>query len=139
MNDSSWFDEAFCLGEDTDSFFEKDLQPALIQNFCSKCPVRKECLNYGLESQNIFGVWGGVRDGDLQKALGLDVYCRTTGLDPVCPKCHNKTVHVYAKTRTTNTVVCPECGLTWTSAARMKITMRSDDYADDSKKDTGDC
>jgi WhiB family redox-sensing transcriptional regulator len=131
LKDSSWFDEAYCLNYDTESFFQPELEDHIIQSFCSKCPVKKQCLDYALASRNIYGVWGGIHPLDLRKALCLDIYDRATGEDPICPKCHSKNVVLDKAKKTSNFVMCKSCGLSWKSAVRLKIMAKKDDYEDE--------
>ncbi len=56
-----WRSMAECTEEDASLFFsdnKKDQAKAI--NFCSECVVRKACLDYALESNQKFGIWGGV-------------------------------------------------------------------------------
>lgn len=57
LKDIDWMNEAACRGASTDIFFvEKgvSIQPAL--DICARCPVRAECLEYGLwENEGVYG------------------------------------------------------------------------------------
>jgi WhiB family redox-sensing transcriptional regulator len=64
MSDTSWFSNAACRGSDTNFFFPEVgvsmHHTAAIREICSKCPVKTECLELGLESQNDeYGFFGG--------------------------------------------------------------------------------
>lgn len=55
-----WFDRAACKGQGFDMFFVgpgEAIWEALV--FCSRCEVRKECLDYAIDNQIDIGVWGG--------------------------------------------------------------------------------
>lgn len=58
-----WQDLALCAGLDTNLFFdeyESDEQTAkTVDEMCSLCPVRKQCLMQAIEDQET-GAWGGV-------------------------------------------------------------------------------
>lgn len=63
MNRNEWKDEAACLGQDTNLFFEiyeenEEIRPK-IDKMCSGCPVAKQCFAVGI-SQKEWGVWGGI-------------------------------------------------------------------------------
>lgn len=56
-----WLKWEECRGVDADLFFPPqggDVGPAV--EVCSRCPVRKACLEYSLVNNIKFGVWGGV-------------------------------------------------------------------------------
>lgn len=57
----AWMDEGLCQETDPEAFFvEKggDTRPA--KRVCASCPVRQVCLDYAMDEQIQFGVWGGV-------------------------------------------------------------------------------
>lgn len=59
-----WMDRAACRGRDPETFFKslpEDLE-RVAKIFCSDCPVRANCLAYGLAGPldtASYGVWGG--------------------------------------------------------------------------------
>lgn len=58
-NDQTWRERAACQGSDIDLFVPDNPGPhAVIPAECGWCPVRAECLAYGLATKSI-GVWGG--------------------------------------------------------------------------------
>ena len=67
MRDRAWMQQATCRGLPLDLFFQdrnsdnraKDLTYAerKAKGYCARCPVRRECLEYGIEED--YGVWGG--------------------------------------------------------------------------------
>lgn len=57
---SDWREEAVCRGVDPDDFFpDKGVVPKAAKSLCHVCPVRIPCLEYALETNKPFGVWGG--------------------------------------------------------------------------------
>lgn len=72
LRNGAWTSEAKCRGEDTEVFFappgEGEVAREVIaaaKKFCNggdghPCPVREQCLEYALESNEKFGVWGGM-------------------------------------------------------------------------------
>lgn len=62
MNDD-WKDNAKCVGWDTNLFYdtyEEDvsIRPD-IEEFCSTCPLMRQCFANGVSNKE-WGVWGGV-------------------------------------------------------------------------------
>lgn len=56
-----WKDDALCAQVDPDFMFPEpggriDQQLAL----CADCPVRQQCLEYALENNEQWGIWGGL-------------------------------------------------------------------------------
>lgn len=63
-NESNWRELALCRGSDVNFFFPEVgvsmHHTAEIRRVCSKCPVKMDCLELGLESQNDeYGFFGG--------------------------------------------------------------------------------
>lgn len=62
-DDLEWYDLSICAGQDVGRFYEKyEASPRIAKQtdqMCLSCPVRKECLQSGVEN-NEWGVWGGV-------------------------------------------------------------------------------
>lgn len=61
--DLDWTDLAICVGQDVKRFYEGyETNPRtakLTDQMCLSCPVRKECLEAGVENSE-WGVWGGI-------------------------------------------------------------------------------
>lgn len=59
------------MGTDPELFFPlagMDARPAL--SVCREvCPVRAQCLEYALETGQVDGIWGGVRQDRLREML----------------------------------------------------------------------
>ena len=56
-----WIKQAACADTDTSVFFTvrgASTEPA--KAICADCPVRTECLEYALQDDSLFGVWGGL-------------------------------------------------------------------------------
>lgn len=55
----NWMDKAACQGYDVDLFFGDSRSfSSTAKGICETCPVKQECLEYGLLYEE-FGVWGG--------------------------------------------------------------------------------
>lgn len=56
----SWHQHAACRGLDPALFFVGRGGPSEpAKEVCASCPVRAECLDAGLDPQELWGVWGG--------------------------------------------------------------------------------
>lgn len=71
-----WQTEAKCLQAEPDTFFpEKGGSTREAKKVCQSCEVRAECLEYALEHDERFGIWGGLSERErrrLKKAVGQD-------------------------------------------------------------------
>jgi WhiB family redox-sensing transcriptional regulator len=55
-----WFVDALCAEIGGDEWYpEKGGTTRAAKRICAKCPVREECLEWALQNQERFGVWGG--------------------------------------------------------------------------------
>jgi WhiB family redox-sensing transcriptional regulator len=67
-----WASGAKCLNADPDVFFpEKGGSTREAKRICSECPVRDECLEYALEEDERFGIWGGMSERERRKLKRL--------------------------------------------------------------------
>ncbi len=58
----TWRHHAACAHAEATIFFPEDGLDALeARQVCAGCPVRLACLEYALETDQRFGVWGGTR------------------------------------------------------------------------------
>ncbi|HEX9854919.1 MAG TPA: WhiB family transcriptional regulator [Acidimicrobiia bacterium] len=68
--DGSWRDHAACAGSDTDLFFpigEDDEAAAPAKAVCAICPVREDCLQYALATNQTDGIWGGMTGAERRR------------------------------------------------------------------------
>lgn len=57
---TAWQEYALCAQVDPDAFFvEKGQSTRPAKKVCAGCFVQAECLDYALERDERFGVWGG--------------------------------------------------------------------------------
>ncbi|MEV5903152.1 WhiB family transcriptional regulator [Streptomyces sp. NBC_00015] len=66
----NWREHAECRNEDPDLFFPIGTSgPALLQTeqakaVCRHCPVREQCLEWAMETDQTLGVWGGTGENE---------------------------------------------------------------------------
>ncbi len=69
-----WQEQALCAQTDPEAFFpEKGGSTREAKRICRACSVRDECLEYALEHDERFGIWGGLSERErrrLKKRLG---------------------------------------------------------------------
>ena len=64
----SWQDEALCAQTDPEAFFpEKGGSTREAKRVCQTCPVRAQCLEYALEHDERFGIWGGLSERERRR------------------------------------------------------------------------
>lgn len=64
----SWQDRALCAQTDPEAFFpEKGGSTREAKRVCTGCEVRSECLEYALEHDERFGIWGGLSERERRK------------------------------------------------------------------------
>ena len=64
----SWQERALCAETDPESFFpEKGGSTREAKRICSTCEVRRECLEYALENDERFGIWGGLSERERRR------------------------------------------------------------------------
>ncbi|AXI81290.1 WhiB family transcriptional regulator [Peterkaempfera bronchialis] len=72
--DRGWVDSALCAQTDPEGFFpERGGSTRTARRVCLACEVRVECLEYALENDERFGVWGGLGERErrrLRRASG---------------------------------------------------------------------
>jgi WhiB family transcriptional regulator, redox-sensing transcriptional regulator len=67
-----WMLEAKCLDADPEAFFpEKGGSTREAKQICAVCPVREECLEYALQHEERFGIWGGLSERERRRARRL--------------------------------------------------------------------
>ncbi|MFV2145773.1 WhiB family transcriptional regulator [Isoptericola sp. G70] len=63
-----WQERALCAQTDPEAFFpEKGGSTREAKKVCASCEVRSECLDYALENDERFGIWGGLSERERRK------------------------------------------------------------------------
>jgi WhiB family transcriptional regulator, redox-sensing transcriptional regulator len=72
-NTVDWRTEASCLSADPDLFFPisttgpAEKQIARAKRICAGCAVRRECLEFALAHDQMYGIWGGTTPDDRRR------------------------------------------------------------------------
>lgn len=103
-----WITDALCAQVDAEAFFpEKGQSTRLAKATCRRCPVSAECLDYALDHQEAFGVWGGLSERERRallrpnqthpcKGCGQPIHVQRTWCDP----CHHAGIPHQTRTNT---------------------------------------
>jgi WhiB family transcriptional regulator, redox-sensing transcriptional regulator len=63
-----WQERALCAQTDPEAFFpEKGGSTREAKKVCLSCDVRGECLEYALQNDERFGIWGGLSERERRK------------------------------------------------------------------------
>jgi WhiB family redox-sensing transcriptional regulator len=66
--DPGWQERALCAQTDPEAFFpEKGGSTREAKRICTTCEVRAECLEYALEHDERFGIWGGLSERERRR------------------------------------------------------------------------
>ena len=64
----SWQERSLCAQTDPEAFVpEKGGSTREAKKVCVGCEVRQECLEYALEHDERFGIWGGLSERERRK------------------------------------------------------------------------
>ena len=67
-DEAGWQERALCAQTDPEAFFpEKGGSTREAKRVCLTCDVRTECLEYALENDERFGIWGGLSERERRK------------------------------------------------------------------------
>ena len=68
VEELGWQDRALCAQTDPEAFFpEKGGSTREAKRVCRSCEVRAECLEYALENDERFGIWGGMSERERRR------------------------------------------------------------------------
>jgi len=66
--EEDWQERALCAETDPEAFFpEKGGSTREAKRICQGCEVRSECLEYALQHDERFGIWGGLSERERRK------------------------------------------------------------------------
>ena len=64
----AWQSDSLCAQTDPEAFFpEKGGSTREAKKICASCEVRNQCLEYALENDERFGIWGGLSERERRK------------------------------------------------------------------------
>ncbi len=67
-NPLAWQADSLCAQTDPEAFFpEKGGSTRDAKKICGSCEVSSECLEYALENDERFGIWGGLSERERRK------------------------------------------------------------------------
>jgi WhiB family redox-sensing transcriptional regulator len=67
-NPLAWQSDALCAQTDPEAFFpEKGGSTRDAKKICASCEVRAQCLEYALQNDERFGIWGGLSERERRK------------------------------------------------------------------------
>ena len=67
-DEPTWQERALCAQTDPEAFFpEKGGSTREAKRICTTCEVRSECLEYALEHDERFGIWGGLSERERRR------------------------------------------------------------------------
>lgn len=66
--DLSWKLRAACKEAMEAEIFYNSAYQREAKQFCSGCPVRPDCLEYALLTDQSYGIWGGLSESERDKA-----------------------------------------------------------------------
>lgn len=67
-NALAWQADALCAQTDPEAFFpEKGGSTRDAKKICTTCEVKAECLEYALQNDERFGIWGGLSERERRK------------------------------------------------------------------------
>lgn len=128
----TWRDEALCAQEESEAINFHSEDPEVVSKalaMCSECPVKRQCLQFALNSYERFGVWGGRTEVELRKALSIDQrgapVLRKTPIK--CPYCgSNSSVVELPELVTRRQLHCQQCDLIWRPKKVLRVVKGGD-------------
>jgi WhiB family transcriptional regulator, redox-sensing transcriptional regulator len=67
-NPLSWQADSLCAQTDPEAFFpEKGGSTRDAKRICTSCEVKAQCLDYALQNDERFGIWGGLSERERRR------------------------------------------------------------------------
>lgn len=67
-NQLAWQADSLCAQTDPEAFFpEKGGSTRDAKKICASCDVKAQCLEYALQNDERFGIWGGLSERERRK------------------------------------------------------------------------
>lgn len=58
--------------DEPEVFFDDYQRETAAKAICHRCPVKSLCLEYALENDEVFGIWGGTTPSERRQIKGLN-------------------------------------------------------------------
>ncbi len=121
-----WVLQGLCAQVDSEMFFpEKGGSSNQAKGVCQRCPVRAECLEYALENNEQFGIWGGKSERERRKlSAGTNTApcpggCGLMFATPINAARHAEMAH------RDHFAICPDCGRDAGTQAGLSLHLRA--------------
>lgn len=122
----TWMARGTCHQTDPELFFpEKGGSTREAKKICTACPVQAECLDYALDNDERFGIWGGLSERERRKVKRA-MQDAAGQVRVACPRCSQDfenaaalATHVRVHDRTD--VACPHCDHVGKGAAGLAV------------------
>jgi hypothetical protein len=118
-----WRLQAACRGSDPDAPFAEpgsDVVAGFVKTYCRDCPVKRECLRFGLEHAG-YGVYGGLNAIQRGRLLGRKP--RVQERPVVVPECGTWQAYRYHREQLVEDP-CQACKSAWTAYCAEKKRVR---------------
>lgn len=103
-----WLTQAACANTPTTLFYpERGEHHSAAIAVCNTCPVKNECLQWALDNNETFGVWGGTTASERRRIQRG----RPVAPQPTQPRCG--TPAGYRQHQTAGTPTCNLCRAAW--------------------------
>lgn len=144
-NNLTWQEKAKCATDDANVlkifFYDKnedDDDPGTDEpvdytqeaiRICFDCPVRRDCLQYALDNEERFGVWGGADESTRRWANSIDQYGKPIQRvrEMKCPYCTSTEIITVGVKKLRSQLKCTSCNLIWWSRKLSVITPLEND------------
>jgi hypothetical protein len=126
-----WHEDAECSKPINKKYVEnffanKPSQQHYALKICEPCPVRAQCLQWALETKQVWGIWGGLTYKQIRRTLSINWEGQEMRHNrfPLCPYCKSKTNSLETRTisrpnggrwATMKMVHCTICFFSWQS------------------------
>jgi hypothetical protein len=69
-----WMEQGACQNRDEDGkifFPDPGNNAVMAKKMCGRCPVREKCLDWSIETRQMYGIWGGVSEKKRRQMMHL--------------------------------------------------------------------
>lgn len=128
---SNWAKDAACQDPEigVDFYSNKPAEQKKARALCNECPIRFACLQFAMDTEERWGVWGGTTDIERRKNLAIDSFgnshVSTQGKIRCgyCGPLSSRYIEVLDRKRMKSHLRCTNCGLKWRPKKRVNERM----------------